>query len=258
MDVSDVLRDRMEEPGGLREMAFASIVAHAVAFAVVVLLPGGLLSRVNDEPRTVMVVSLGGSGEGARSGGMTSIGGRPVQTTEPAEKKEAVRPPAAKPPEMTIPKPAAKPAKAAPPPTVTQAPDESRGRTPTRGKEVAAGSAVADTGARGQGFGLASGGGPGSGSYLDVANFCCPDYLTTIIERIRANWQKPAGLTGTVLVKFTINRDGSVSGIAVEKPSSNAILNLSAQKALFLTKTLPPLPAAYPNPTLGLHLNFEF
>ena len=41
------------------------------------------------------------------------------------------------------------------------------------------GTAVAETGAQGQGFGLSSGGG-GDGGYLDVANFCCPEYLATM------------------------------------------------------------------------------
>ena len=112
------------------------------------------------------------------------MGGRPVQTTEPAPTREAVRPPAAKTPEMTLPtktvaRPATKPA-----PKVTESTDEARGRTPTRGKEVQSGTAVAETGAKGQGFGLSSGGGAGSGSRLDVANFCCPDYIAVMHQRL--------------------------------------------------------------------------
>jgi TonB family protein len=259
MTVTDILRDRMREPDGLQRTTAISIAMHAVLVAAVIFMPGGLLSRAVDAPKTVMTISLGGSGEGARSSGMTTIGGRPVQTTEPAEKREAVRPPAAKAPEMTIPKPNARPTKATtPPPTVAQAPDEARGRTLTRGKEVAPGSAVADTGARGQGFGLSTGGGAGSGSYLDVANFCCPDYLVTMIERIRANWIHQAGIPGAVVVKFTINRDGSITEIVPEKSSGTATLDLSAQRAVVVTRTLPPLPAQFPNPSLTVHLNFQF
>lgn len=258
MEVSDVLRDRMEEPAGLQRMAAVSVLLHGAFVAAIFLLPGGLLSRAAAPPATVMTISLGGSGEGARSSGMTSIGGRPVQTAEPAEKREAIRPPAAKAPEMTISKPTAKPSKASPAPPVTQAPDEARGKTLARGKEVAAGSALADTGARGQGFGLSTGGGAGSGSYLDVANFCCPDYLTTMIERIRANWIHQAGIPGTVIIKFTIRRDGSIGDVSVEKGSGLAPLDVSAQRAIFQTKTLNPLPAEFPNPTLTVHLNFQF
>ena len=257
MDVSDVLRDRMQEPEGLQRMAFVSIAAHIVVFAVIVFMPGGLLSRAGDEPKTIMTISLSGSGEGTRSGGMTPIGGRPVQTTEPAEKREALRPPAAKPPEMTLPTKVTKPTKASPTPEVRQAPDEAKGRTLARGKELSAGSAIAETGARGQGFGLSSGGGVGSGSYLDVADFCCPDYIAQMIERIRANWQVRPG-PGTVSVKFTIRRDGSIDNVEVERSSGNPILDLNAQKAVLVTRTLNPLPAAFSNPTLGVHLTFQY
>src|ERR687888_350689 len=63
-----------------------------------------------------------------------------------------------------------------------QAPEGAKGRTPTKGPQTRFGSTVAETGTRGQGFGLSSGGGPGSGSTLDVADFCCPDYLMLMIE----------------------------------------------------------------------------
>src|SRR5690242_12268568 len=146
MDVSDVLRDRMHEPGGLQRMALVSAAAHVVVFAALVLMPGGLLSRSSPPPNEVMTISLGGSSEGPRTSGMTSIGGRPVQTTEPAEKKEALRRPAEKAPEMTIPRTVEKPTKKPPPATrPKQAPDEAKGRTLARGQELAAGSAVADT-----------------------------------------------------------------------------------------------------------------
>jgi TonB family protein len=256
MDVSDVLRDRMQEPAGLQRMAIVSFAAHVVVFLAIVFMPGGLLSRAGEEPKTIMTISLGGSGEGVPSGGLTPMGGRPVQTTEPAEKREALRPPAAKAPEMTLPTKAAKPAKTSPPLEVRQAPDEAKGRTLARGRELSSGSAIAETGARGQGFGLSSGGG-GSGSTLDVADFCCPDYIAQMVERIRANWQIRPG-PGTVFVKFTIHRDGSIDNVSVERPSGDPVLDLAAQRAVLVTKTLNPLPAAFPNPTLTVHLNFQY
>jgi len=54
---------------------------------------------------------------GRRDGGMTALGGRPVQAVTPPEdaaKREAVRAPAAKTPEMTVPLPNAKTVKATP------------------------------------------------------------------------------------------------------------------------------------------------
>ena len=189
------------------------------------------------------------------------MGGRPVQVQAPPEeipKREAVRPPAAKPPEMTLPRPGAKPTKAAPAPRVSQAPDEARGRTPTKGAKVEAGTAIAQTGARGQGFGLSSGGGPGSGSTLDVADFCCPDYIAIMIDRIHSAWNSSQGSRGLVWVKFRIQRNGAITDAVVDTGSGIALLDVAALRAVVMTKTLPPLPSQYPNPTLGVRLEFEY
>ncbi|HWF83693.1 MAG TPA: TonB family protein [Vicinamibacterales bacterium] len=259
MDVTDVLRDRMEEPSGLQTMVGVSIVVHAAVIAAALIVPAGLFPHRSEAPAAVMTISLGG-GEGPRNGGMTAMGGRPVQAVTPPEaKREAVRPPAAKAPEMTIPAPNAKPAKTPPPAApVKQAPDEARGRTPTRGAETKAGSAVAETGARGQGFGLSTGGGAGSGLTLDVANFCCPDYLVQMIDRIRSNWAQQAEVASTNVVKFTIQRDGKIVDISLERSSGYQNLDLSSQRALLVTRTLNPLPAQFPNPTLTINLTFEY
>ena len=55
------------------------------------------------------------------------------------------------------------------------------------------GSTRVDTGARGQGFGLTSGGGGGTGVQVDFANFCCPEYLSQMITLIQRNWQSNQG-----------------------------------------------------------------
>jgi len=259
MDVTDVLRDRMHEPSGLQTMVGVSIGLHAALIAAALILPATLFPRASDTHAPVMTISLGG-GEGPRNGGLTSIGGRPVQAVTPPEaKREAVRPPAAKTPEMTMPPLKAKPAKTPPATTpVTQAPDEARGHTPTRGAVTSAGSAVAETGARGQGFGLSTGGGAGSDSTLDVANFCCPDYLIQMVDRIRSNWVQNVEVRGTNIVKFTIQRNGQITDISLEKSSGYQNLDLNSQRALFVTKTLNPLPAQFPNATLTVHLNFKY
>ena len=44
-----------------------------------------------------------------------------------------------------------------------KAPDDARGRTPTKGDQTRPGTALADTGVRGQGFGLSTGGGTTGG-----------------------------------------------------------------------------------------------
>ena len=136
-----------------------------------------------------MTITLGGAGDGPQSGGLTAIGGRPVQTTEPAPVREAVRPPAAAVPEMVVPKGEREAGES----RTSRSPPEPRQSAPIRARQDAnarrggaPGNAVADTGARGQGFGLSTGGGAGSGSTLDVADFCCPDYLVLMVDKIRA------------------------------------------------------------------------
>jgi len=260
MEVTDVLRDRMQRPGGLQRTITLSVGAHLALAGALVFAPGGLLQH-RSRPNTVMTISLGGGGTGPENGGMTAMGGRPVQEVKPPDepvKREAVRPPAAKTPEMTMPLPNARPTKAAPRSEVKAAPDEARGRTPTRGAEKTAGSTVADTGVRGQGFGLSSGGGPGSGSTLDVADFCCPEYLATMMLMIRRAWNQNQGATGVAVVKFTIQRDGRLTNVEVFKKSGIETLDIAAQRAVLATRSLPPLPDAFPNPTLTVRLNFEY
>jgi len=257
VDVTDVLRDRMDEPSGLQLMAAVSISVHVVVFAAFMFAPGTLLSRTEETPGRIMNITLSGGGEGPQNGGLTPMGARPVQAQAPPNApREAIRPPAAAAPAMTVPAPGAKPAKATAP--VKQAPDDARGRTPTKGEETRAGSAVAVTGARGEGFGLSTGGGPGSGSRLDVGDFCCPEYLVTMVTRIKSNWSQRQNITGLVIIKFTIRRDGTLDDISLEQSSNFPIADLNAQRAVVLTKQLPPLPDAFPNPTLTVHLNFEY
>ena len=260
MDVTDVLSDRSVAPKGINAMLVASLLAHAVLFGGFLFAPGGWFDTRKDAPKTIMTITLGG-GEGPANGGMTSVSARAVQEQtppDPPKRPEPVRPPAAKVPEMTVPVPKKVPVKAPPPPKVAQAPDDAKGRTPTKGAETRPGTALAETGARGQGFGLSSSGGQGSGSRLDVADFCCPDYLVLMVERVRANWVSRAEVPGVTIVKFTIQRDGTVSGAEVEKSSGYTALDIAALRAVIGSRQLPPLPAAYPNATLGLHLNFDY
>jgi TonB family protein len=260
MDATDVLRDRMQQSAGLQPMLAVSLLAHGALVALVALAPGAWFMHRAGEPRTVMTISLGGGVPGPQNGGLTTIGGRPVQAETPpdaAKRPEAIRPPAARTPEMTVPKKGAPPVRSSTT-LVKEAPDQARGRTPTRGAETAPGSAVAETGVRGQGFGLSTGGGSGSGSTLDVADFCCPDYLLLMVQRIRSNWDTKVDDAGKAVVKFTIQRDGRIVGPEVGKSSGYSTLDLNALRALVYTKQLPALPDAFPNPTLTVNLIFEY
>jgi TonB family protein len=132
------------------------------------------------------------------------------------------------------------------------------GRTPTTGPEVKQGTARVETGGQTTPFGgLATGGGGAGTAYTDYANFCCPEYLTTMVQLVQRNWQQQQGLDGTVVVKFTIQRNGLLTDIEVEKQSV-PFLNLAAQRAVVATRQLPPLPAAFTSDQLTVHLVFQF
>ena len=263
MEVSDILRDRIGEPGGFSQMTAISTLVHAALVAVLILTPGRWFTAPKTEPKPVMTIMLSGGSGGPDNGGVTSISARPVQAEPPAEapkRPEPIRPPAVESPKMTVPIPTKKPAKAPakPAPVVKQSPEQARGNTPTRGPELREGTAVAETGARGQGFGLSTSGGVGLGSRLDVGDFCCPEYIVTMNQKIRANWSERAEVAGEAIVKYTIQRDGSITNAQLEKSSGYTQLDLNAQRAVLLTKQLPPLPDGFPNPTLPVHLNFQY
>ena len=250
--VSEVLIARSTARGGLNSMLGASLVAHVVMVALFMFFPAAWLGVENTVPETVMQISLGGP-VGPNDGGLNTLGARPVQQlAETSKAITPVRPPAATTPEMI------EPTKAPPkktPPNKAEAKDP-KSNTPTKGAEIEKGSAVAVTGAKGQGFGLSSGGG-GEGTFLEVANFCCPEYLSTMRRMILSNWESRQGAAGRVHMRFVIQRDGRIVDVTVEETSGVQTLDLYARRALTLTK-LPPLPPGYTEPALAVHLYFEY
>jgi TonB family protein len=85
-------------------------------------------------------------------------------------------------------------------------------------------------------------------------------YLNSMLTRISDNWLNPyAGgprvLTATVV--FTIERDGTIKDVKIEKKSGDATYDASCERSLLVTDKLPPLPPEFPGPQLKLHLEFE-
>jgi TonB family protein len=222
--------------------------------AAVLFVPDSWFGRLKVENENVMMISLGGA-PGPQTGGLTPMGGRPVQqATELPKAIEPVRAPAARTPEMIEPTKVVK----RPEPKVQESAKDPRSRTPTKGQEVQKGSSVAETGARGQGFGLTTSGGGGTGSYLDTANFCCPEYVSMMLDLIRRNWDSKQQSSGVTMVKYTIQRDGTLTAILVEQSSGYTTLDFLSTRALQLTRKLPPLPDAFTEPSLTVHLAFEY
>jgi TonB family protein len=250
--VTDIMLARAQPTDGLSATLVWSVAAHMVLVAAVVTMPADWRGAVDDAPTTVMNISLGGA-PGPRNGGLTPLGGRVVQAPEPeVAPARADRPPAQIEPEMGIPTP--RPPRA----EVERTSEAARGRTPTTGEEPQEGPARTDTGARGQGFGLTTGGGGGADAYVDVGDFCCPDYLEQMVQLIQRNWDDQQGVSGATLMMFTIHGDGRIEGVRVEQSSGFQLLDMGATRALLLTSRLPPLPSQFPNPDLTVHVRFEY
>ena len=79
-----------------------------------------------------------------------------------------------------------------------------------------------------------------------------------MLDLIRRNWDSKQQALGTTLVKFTIQRDGTLTDVQVEKSSGYPSARLHGQACAGLTRKLPPLPAAFTEPSLTVHLAFEY
>lgn len=255
-EVSQIIASRSGTDERLTLMVALSVLAHAVFVTLVIFAPPLGLPETGSEP--VMTISLGGA-PGANAGGMTPMGGRPVQAPVPVDPGPpmGLPAPARKSPEMVLPTENAVTARPRVQPEVSAR--NGVNSRPVTGETIQQGTARAETGARGQGFGLTTSGGSGtSGAYVDVANFCCPEYLQAVTQAIQRNWNSKHNTTGSTLVKFIILRNGILEDVVVERPSGFFALDMAAQRALLVTKQAPPLPDLFSNDTLTVHLWFEY
>lgn len=246
----------------LRRTMMVSAVGHAVLMAALLLAPAVWRGDSALDPAAdVMTIRLGGP-EGPGEGGRTALGARPIQEVVPLpeiRRPQWIQPPTAAPPAMILPVPETVPARRPEPQVEVQtAPEEARGITPTRGAEAREGRAMAETGVEGIGVGLAGGGLGGDGDAIDVGDFCCPRYLSTMTELIRRRWDNNQRVAGSVVVRFTVARSGAIDGVSVDQPSGYLALDMSAQRAVLLTRALPPLPRDYPDNDLLVRLTFEY
>ena len=250
--VSEVLLARRARPDGLNSMLGASVVAHLTLVGLFVFLPAAWFGAEFKQPETIMQISLGGP-VGPNDGGLATLGGRTIQQlSETAKAIEPVRPPSAKAPEMIEPT-KAPPKKTTPNKVEAKDPKSNR---PTKGQEIQKGSTIAETAGKGMGFGLSSGGG-GTTGHLEVADFCCPEYLNTMVAMTRTNWSSKQGAVGRTHLRFVIQQDGRIVDITLEQSSGVEEMDRLARRALILAK-LPPLPAGYSNPSLAVHMYFDY
>jgi len=254
------LTDSFDDKASVRRMLAVSTATHVFLIGFLVLTQSSLFRGASEtDPDVVMSIRLGGP-EGPGEGGLTPLGGRPVQELLPlqeASRPQWIQPPTPTQPEMVL--PVEEPARRLEPDTEVQTvAEEARGRTPTKGPELLDGSSMADTGLEGIGVGLSGGGLGGSSGEISLSDFCCPDYLSTMIQLIRRQWNSDQEVPGVTVIRFTIARTGIIEGVGIDRSSGYLALDMSAQRAVLLTTQLPPLPSGFTGQDLTVTLTFEY
>lgn len=257
--VDDVIALRSPDPGGLRKMISWSFAIHIGVLVLFAIVPRDWFTHAASKPN-VMTISLGGT-LGPRSSGSTPISARPVEEVAPEPKRPTpVAPATAKPDVMTVPeKTPPKPPKPEVKTSPTPLPPAPTPRPPTTGRAVQQGTSVAETFARGTGAGLTVGGGGGGAQLRVDTDFCCQAYLVDVVNRISGVWRSIQPEHGTTVMTFTIQRDGSITGIVVQTSSGSSLLDrLSKATLMDPSLHLQPLPAEYAPDHLTIHLSFPY
>lgn len=87
-------------------------------------------------------------------------------------------------------------------------------------------------------------------------------YIDAILSKIGNNWSNPfrgSGVKFSVTIYFVIKKDGEITSVKIEKSSGNDLYDRSAERAVIVTQTLPPLAGEFANQeSLRLHLEFEY
>jgi periplasmic protein TonB len=252
--VSSTIVARAQEPDGLRKMMLVSGAAHALA--VVAVLIGSWLTGSHGEPERIMTVSFSSGVPGPDTGGMTGISAKAVQKAEPKPelpKPTPPKPPAAQTPAMV--EPIAKPTPAKP--TQRQPSTATKAAQPSTGEAVRAGQSKMDTPSTSNEGGLSTGG-TGGASNQGQVNFCDPQYLGQMVSLIYNNWRRETNVAAKPVIRFVIQRDGTLTDITIRQSSGYYLLDNQAQRAVILTRAIPPLPACYPHSDYAMNLTFEY
>jgi outer membrane biosynthesis protein TonB len=255
--VTEILLDRSRDADKLSRMMIVSLVAHAALISAFAFAPDRW-STAPPPNEHVMNISLAGSPGPIQGHNPEAAKAIQEAVPEPA-KAHNDAPPALAKPDMVEPIKAARPdpktpAKPEPKKEVAQL----HGSKPTQGAEVKAGTAKVEThSATPFGSGLATGGGAVPGAYTDYADFCCPEYLAMMSSQIYGNWQSKQGQAGSNVLTFTVRRDGTITNVLVEQGSNDFLIRAS-QRALAVTRQLPPLPGAFTGDHLTVHLAFQY
>lgn len=247
--VGDLLAQRRDDRFSWGGATLLAVVLHAGVLA------GFLLSAMAKpvryaRPRAVAVRLL-------QAGALRAP--EPARAAAPAPPAQAERPKIEKPPEEAPPPPSEKavllpakePHKKPTPPPVSRpgratAPSVS---LPSAGDE--------SPGAAGPAAG--AGGTAGIGGFkVDQADFNYPVYIERLVLIIGLNWFKPTqAVTTNPVVHFQILKDGTVADARIVVSSGLAFVDRAALRAVLASSPLPPLPADWGRPEIGIQVVFD-
>lgn len=93
----------------------------------------------------------------------------------------------------------------------------------------------------------------------DSANFPYPWYITQVREALWTAWTEkmPSGGSLRCTVRFTINRNGSIKSVSVEKASGNRLFDNAAESSVQAAAPFAALPDDFYEDRLTVHVEFK-
>jgi len=109
--------------------------------------------------------------------------------------------------------------------------------------------------ALGQRSGSMQGAGPVT---VTASDFPFAWYIAAIQRKVNERWNQWAQPGRQPMVEFSIGRNGTITGLAIEKSSGNSYYDQKALRAISEALPFPELPAEYREPSLKIHFEFTF
>ena len=101
--------------------------------------------------------------------------------------------------------------------------------------------------------------GNGAALVTDAENFPYPWYITQVREALWNAWtgKMPSGGALRCTVRFTINRNGSMKSVSVEKSSGNRLFDYAAETSVESAAPFAALPDDFFEDSLSVHVEFK-
>ena len=249
--VGEILAERREERLSWGPAGLLTLLLHAGVFAAIVL--SALAHPIRYAPPRAVAVRL------LSAGSLRTAAPPPSPPPETAPPPAAPKPKIEKPPVEEAPKPSKNALLLPPKKEDRKKPTPPPVSRPGRASEPAVSLPTSGEEPGGTPGPAGAGGTAGIGNLkLDQADFKYPVYIERLVGLISMNWFKPAQTVQTSpVVHFQIERDGTITDPRIVTSSGLPFVDRAALRAVYASSPLPPLPAEYGGPHLGIQVVFE-